>query len=48
MLKNDTELYGQLNADMFPIKSLYFESGSKHLVRGENYSGLYGKFLIVK
>ena len=30
---------------MVPIKSLYFVSGSKRLKPGENYSGLYGKFL---
>ena len=37
----------QLNADIVPIKSLYFESGSKRLQPGEEYSGLYGKFSIV-
>ena len=35
--------YGQLKADMVPIKSLYFVSGSIGLEPGEKYSGLYGK-----
>jgi len=38
----------QLNTDMLPIKSLYFESGSKRLESGEEYSGVHGKFSIVK
>ena len=37
----------QLNADIVPIQSLYFESGSKCLQPGEEYSGLYGTFTIV-
>ena len=36
-----------MNADMVPIKSLYFEAGCKCLEPGERYNGLYGKFLIV-
>lgn len=38
----------QLNADIGPIKSLYFEAGSKPLESGAKYSGLYGKFSIIK
>ena len=37
----------QLNADIAPIKSLHFESGSKHLEPGEKNSGLHGKFSII-
>ena len=33
----------QLNADIVPIKTLYFVSGSRRLDPGKNYSGLYGK-----
>ena len=38
----------QLNADIVPIKSLYFEVGSKRLEPGEKYSGLYCKYSIIK
>ena len=37
----------QLNADIVPIQSLYFESASKRLQPEEEYSGLYGTFTIV-
>ena len=37
-----------MNADSVPIKSLYFEAGSKRLEPGTKYSGLYGKFAIVQ
>ena len=31
-----------------PVKSLYFEVGSKRFEPGQKYSGLYGKFSLVK
>ena len=37
-----------MNGDIVPIKSLHFEAGSKLLEPGEKYSGLNGKFSIVK
>ena len=37
----------QLNADIVPIPSLYFESGSKRWQPEKEYSGLYGTFSIV-
>ena len=33
----------ELNADLAPIKPLYFEPGSKRYETGRKYSGLYGK-----
>jgi len=44
-LKNNDRDIGNLNANIDPTKSLYFESGFKCLERGEKYSGLYGQFL---
>ena len=38
----------QLNADMVPIKSLYFEAGSKRSEPGEKHIGLYGRLPIIK
>ena len=40
--------YRQLNADIVPIKSLYFESGYKRLEPGEKYGGFYGNFSVFK
>jgi len=37
-----------LNSNMAPIKSLYFEAGSKRLETGGKYRALYGKFLVSK
>ena len=38
----------QVNAGIVPMKSMYFESGSKRLEPEEEYSGVYGNFSIVK
>ena len=40
--------YRELNADLAPIKPLYFESGSKSYEPGRKYSGLHGKASILK
>ena len=40
--------YRQMNSDVVPIESMYFEAGSKRLEPGENYGGLYGKFSVLK
>ena len=37
-----------MNGDIVPVKSLYFEAGSKSLEQGGKYSGLYGKLSIIK
>ena len=31
-----------MNADIVPIKALYFETGSKRLEPGEKHSGFFG------
>jgi len=40
--------YRQLNADIAPIESLYYESGSKRLEPGDKFSASYGKFSVFK